>query len=74
MAFSSFLNHDHKESIMSDQRPDIPAESFQTPDAKKKYTPPKLTVLGKVDELTLGNETSNQCDAPFPGKGDLSCS
>ncbi|BCL59652.1 hypothetical protein DGMP_03450 [Desulfomarina profundi] len=59
---------------MSDQRYDISATPAQTSGAKKKYTPPKLTVLGKVDELTLGNETSNQCDAPIPGRGDLSCS
>lgn len=59
---------------MSDQRPDIPVIPAQVPEEKKKYTPPKLTVLGKVDELTLGNETSSQCDAPIPGRGDLSCS
>lgn len=30
------------------------------------YTPPKITELGTVRELTLGNKTGAQLDATFP--------
>jgi len=41
----------------------------EQPEDLKTYVPPLLTVLGEVDDVTLGNSRGKPTDTVFPNRG-----